>query len=149
MAIGITAEFELFHILTALEFSRDASEVMKLPQLLRPVTWPPAAHLLPISLGAAYALRRWKKNALPALGIGLTFIGVGMLFFFDSIPPYTAPTWFGVTRPSLVLVPFLALGVGIAYWRVRRTERLGRIIALFSILSVVSNVAMARRQRSA
>ena len=45
-----------------------------------------------------------------------------------------------------MLVPFLALAVGIAYWRVRGTERLGRIIALFSILSVVSNVAMLYAQ---
>jgi len=149
VAIGITAAFELFHILTALEFSRDASEIMSLPRLLRPVTWPPAAHLLPISLGAAYALRKWNTNTLPALGVGLTFVGVGMLFFFDSIPPYTAPTWFGITRPSLLLVPFLALAVGIAYWRVRGTERLGRIIALFSILSVVSNVAMLYAQAPA
>ncbi len=48
-----------------------------------------------------------------------------MLFLFDKIPPYSPPTWFGITRPTLVSVPFLALIVGILYWRVRncRTPR--------------------------
>jgi len=149
VAIGITAAFELFHVLTALEFSRDASEAMRLPKLLRPVTWPPAAYILPISLGAAYALRNSARTVLPALGIGLTIFGVGLLFYFDSIPPYTDPGWLGITRPSLVLVPVLAFAVGIAYWRVRGTQRLGRIIALFSILAVVSNVAMLYSQAPA
>jgi signal transduction histidine kinase/ActR/RegA family two-component response regulator len=146
VAIGVTAVFELFHILTALEFSRDAIEAARLPHLLRPVTWPPTAHLMPIGLGAAYALRKLGSNALPVLVTGLGVIGVGILFYFDAIPPYTPPTWFGVTRPSLALVPFLCLFVGILYWRVRSSERLGRIIALFSILAVVSNVAMLYSQ---
>jgi len=142
VAIGVTAAFELFHILTALEFSRDAVDAARLPRLLRPVTWPPTAHVLPIGLVAAYALRKQGTKALPVLVVGLSVIGLAMLFFFDSIPPYTAPTWFGVTRPSLVAVPFLCLFVGVFFWRVRATERLGRIIALFSILAVVANLAM-------
>ena len=109
------------------------------PRLLRPVTWPPAAHVLPIGLMAAYTLRKWGAKAVPVLIIGLAIIGVGLLFFFDSIPPYSDPTWFGITRPSLVLVPFLCAFAGIFYWRVRASERLGRIIALFSILAVVAN----------
>jgi signal transduction histidine kinase/ActR/RegA family two-component response regulator len=146
VAIGMTAAFELFHILTALEFSRNAAEAASLPRLLRPVTWPPAAYMLPISLGAAYALRKRGNHALPALAIGLLVIGVGMLFYFDSIPPYTTATLFGVTRPSLALVPFLSLFVGVVYWRVREFERLGLIIALFSILVVVGNIAMLYSQ---
>jgi signal transduction histidine kinase/ActR/RegA family two-component response regulator len=72
-----------------------------------------------------------------------------MLFFFDSIPPYTPPTWLGITRPSLVSVPFLGFVVGILYWRVRNTERLGQIIALFSMLAVIGNVAMLYSQAPA
>src|SRR6187402_2611863 len=129
VAIGVTAAFELFHILTALEFSRDAIEAARLPKLLRPVTWPPTAHVLPIGLAAALLLRNSGAKGLPILLVGLTVLGVGMLFYFDKIPPYSSPTWFGITRPSLVSVPFLGLVVGILYWRVRNTERLGRVIA--------------------
>ena len=151
MAIGITAVFELFHILTALEFSRDAlggHETSRAPAAgdlasgrLLAANQPRAPH----TRCASGTRTRW-----PALGIGLTIVGhVGMLSYLRLHPPYTAPTWFGITRPSLVLVPFLALAVGISYWRVRGTERLGRIIALFSILSVVSNVAMLYAQAPA
>jgi signal transduction histidine kinase/ActR/RegA family two-component response regulator len=142
VTIGVTAAFELFHILTALEFSRDAIEAARLPKLLRPVTWPPAAHVMPIGLVVALALRSWGAKGMPVLLIGLTTLGVGLLFYFDAVPPYTPPTWFGITRPSLVSVPFLCFLVGILYWRVRHTERLGRVIALFSILAVIGNGVM-------
>ena len=44
VAIGITAVFELVHVLPALEVSRDAVDAARLAGLLRPVTWPPAAY---------------------------------------------------------------------------------------------------------
>jgi hypothetical protein len=39
---------------------------------------------------------------MPVLLVGLTTLGVGLLFYFDAIPPYTPPAWLGITRPSLV-----------------------------------------------
>jgi len=142
VAIGLNAVFELVHVLPALEVSRDAVDAARLAGLVRPVTWPPAAFILPIGLCAAYAFRKRSAYARPALAFGLLILGVVLLWIFDPIPPYTAPTWFGITRPSLVLVPFLSLVVGIFYWRVRDTERLGLVIVLLSLLAVVSNVSM-------
>jgi len=149
VTVVVTAAFELFHILTSLEFSRDAIEAARLPKLLRPVTWPPTAHVMPIGLCAALLMRGWGKKALPILLVGLSILGVGMLFLFDSIPPYSPPTWLGITRPSLASVPFLSLITGVLYWRVRKTERLGRVIALFAILAVIGNTAMLYSQSPA
>jgi len=142
VAIGINAVFELIHVLPALEVSRDAVDAARLAGLLRPVTWPPAAYILPIGLCAAYMLRKRGGYAQPALTIGLLILGSGLLWIFDPIPPYTAPTWLGVTRPSLVPVVFLSLFVGVFYWDSRHSERLGLIIVLLSVLAVVSNAAM-------
>ncbi|HEY6123027.1 MAG TPA: ATP-binding protein [Steroidobacteraceae bacterium] len=142
VAIGVTAAFELIHVLPALEVSRDAVDAARIAGLVRPVTWPPAAFLLPIGLGAAYLLRKRNTNVLPAFGVGLSITGGLLLWIFDPIPPYTAPTWFGITRPSLVLVPILSIFVGVLYWRVRRTERLARIIGLLTLLALVSSIAM-------
>ncbi|HEU5134430.1 MAG TPA: ATP-binding protein [Steroidobacteraceae bacterium] len=142
VAIGLNAMFELIHVLPALEVSRDAVDAARLAGLVRPVTWPPAAFLLPIGLCAAYALRKRSSYAQPALAIGLLILGAVLLWIFDPIPPYTAPTWFGVTRPSLSLVPFLSLLVGVLYWRVRNSERLGLVIVLLTLLAVLSNIAM-------
>ena len=58
VAIGMNAVFELVHVLPALEVSRNAVDAARLAGLLRPVTWPPAAFILPIGLCAAYVLRR-------------------------------------------------------------------------------------------
>jgi len=142
VAIGINAVFELIHVLPALEVSRDAVDAARLAGLLRPVTWPPAAHILPIGLCAAYALRRQRAYSRPALTIGLLVLGSVLLLIFDPIPPYTAPTWLGVTRPSLALVPFLSFAVGAFYWQLRGSERLGSVIVLLTVLAVLSNVAM-------
>jgi len=142
VALGITAAFELFHVLPALDFSRDAIDAAKIAGLLRPVTWPPAAFLLPVGVGAAYLLRKQSTNVLPAFAIGLLLFGVGLLLIFDRFPPYSDATWLGITRPSLVLLPFLSLFVGVIYWRIRGSERLGAIIALLSILAVVSSCLM-------
>jgi signal transduction histidine kinase/ActR/RegA family two-component response regulator len=149
VAIGITAVFELIHVLPALEISRDAVDAARLAGLLRPVTWPPAAFVLPIGLCAAYALRKRGTKVMTALAIGLLVLGAALLWIFDPIPPYTAPTWFGITRPSLILVPVLSFFVGLFYWRVRDSERLGRIIVLLSVLAVVSNVVMLYSQAPA
>ena len=142
VAIGINALFELVHVLPALEVSRNAVDAARLAGLLRPVTWPPAAFVLPIGLCAAYALRKRGTYAQTALALGLMILGTALLWIFDPIPPYTAPTWFGITRPSLVLVPFLSLLVGVFYWRVRNSERLGLVIVLLSLLAVVSSGSM-------
>ena len=142
VAIGVSAAFELIHVLPALEISRDAVDAARIAGLVRPVTWPPAAFMLPIGVGAAYVLRKRSAKVLPAFAIGLTIFGAGLLWIFDPIPPYTEATWLGITRPSLVPVPFLSLFVGVMYWRVRGAERLGTIIALLTILAVVGNIAM-------
>ena len=142
VAIGINAVFELIHVLPALEVSRNAVDAASLAGLLRPVTWPPAAHVLPVGLCAAFALRRQRPYAQSALAIGLLVLGTVVLVVFDPIPPYTAPTWFGITRPSLALVPLLSLAVGVLYWRLRRTTRLGSVIFLLTVLAVISNVVM-------
>jgi signal transduction histidine kinase/CheY-like chemotaxis protein len=142
VAIGINAVFELIHVLPALEVSRNAVDAARLAGLLRPVTWPPAAFILPIGLCAAYLLRKRGAYTQPALAVGLLIIGVVLLWIFDPIPPYTAPTWLGITRPSLALVPFLSLIVGAFYWRVRNSERLGLVIVLLSLLAVISNTSM-------
>jgi signal transduction histidine kinase/ActR/RegA family two-component response regulator len=142
VAIGVAAVFELIHVLPALDFSRDAVDAAKIAGLMRPVTWPPAAFMLLAGVSAAYLLRKRNTIALPAFALGLVLLGVVLLLIFDRFPPYTDPTWLGITRPSLVLVPFLSLFVGVIYWRIRASERLGAIIALLSILAVVSSCLM-------
>jgi len=142
VAIGINALFELVHVLPALEVSRNAMDAARLAGLLRPVTWPPAAHILPIGLCAAYLLRHRTRSAQPALAVGLLILGIGLLVIFDPIPPYTEPAWLGITRPSLIAVPLLSALVGVFYWRVRDTQRLAWVIVMLSPLAVLSNVAM-------
>ena len=149
VAIGINAVFELIHVLPALEVSRNAVDAARLAGLLRPVTWPPAAHVLPIGLCAAYLLRTRNRFAQPALAVGLLVLGAALLVIYDPIPPYSDPTWLGVTRPSLIHVPVLSALVGVFYYRARDTQRLAMVIVMLSLLAVISNVAMLYSQAPA
>jgi signal transduction histidine kinase/ActR/RegA family two-component response regulator len=149
LAFAIVAGFESIHAFAAVEFSMDALETQRVAARLRPVTWPPPAYLLPSAVGAAFWLRNRYSQAVLALGISLLLLGAGLIWIFSNITPYTSPTWFGITRPSLALVPALWVVVGIVYWQGRAQERVAEQLALFSILAVVGNTIMLYSQAPA
>ena len=142
VAIGINAVFELIHVLPALEVSRDAVDAARLAGLLRPVTWPPAAFVLPIGLCAAYALRKRRGYARPALAhrsvdprgrIALDLRPHPSVHGADLVRHY--PTFAGAgavpvaPRGSLLLAP-------------PRYRAPWAVIVLLTVLAVISNVAM-------
>jgi len=149
LVFAIVAAFEFIHVLAAVEFAADAADAQKMASRLRPATWPPVTYLLPIGLCLAYWLRKRSASATLALAIVLPLLGAGLVWFFDSIPRYAPATLFGVTRPSLALVPGVWAVVGVLFWRVRAHERVAWAIALFSILAIVGNIVMLYSQAPA
>ncbi len=142
VAFAITAGFELFHVSAAIEFSTNPTEVQARALRLRPATWPPAAYILPIGVGVAYWVRNFNRRVVLAYSLGLALVGAGLFLLFRSIPAYTEPGWFGVTRPSLALVPVAWTVVGLIYWGMRATRGALGIIWLFCIFAVIGNLTM-------
>ena len=142
VAFAIAAAFELVHVAAAVEYSANPDEVAAIAARLRPSTWPPATYALPLGLIAAFVLRTRAGRTDLVLAAGLSAAGLALAVIFNFIPPYAPPGLFGMTRPSLVLVPMMWIIVLLLYWPLRVHERLARYIALFSILAIVSNVAM-------
>ena len=145
-SFGITAILEFLHVMVTVEWWGTLAAVAELKGTLRPATWPPAAHILPIGVGAAlWRLHRGERATrlfLPAIAI----VGAALFEAFQYLPTYTPPVVFGITRPALIAVPLMWLAVGCAAWRWRETERKLTPIAVMAVVLFAGSVAMLYSQ---
>src|SRR5258708_5484174 len=59
LSFAMTAALELVHVLVVINWSGPLAPIAQAADFLRPATWPPAAHVLPIGiLGAIWLMRR-------------------------------------------------------------------------------------------
>lgn len=142
ISFGITAVLAFVHALVGIEWPIAFATISQAENVLRPTTWPPPAHLLPIGVGSAIWLmrHRWKK-AWP-LAVLLIIITPLLYLLFRNLPLYTSPTLLGVTRPALILAPALWVAIGLTCWRWRSTERLLSPLATMSAVLFAANVFM-------
>ena len=142
VSFGITAVLAFVHALVGVEWPLAFATISQAENILRPTTWPPPAHLLPIGVGSAVWLmrRRWKR--VWPLAVLLIIIAPLLYLIFRRLPLYTSLTLLGVTRPALILAPALWATVGWVCWRWRSTERLLSPLALMSAVLFTANVFM-------
>src|SRR5882672_1376329 len=66
ISFGITAVLAFVHALVGVEWPIAFATISRAENILRPTTWPPAAHLLPIGIGSAiWLMRNRRKKAWP------------------------------------------------------------------------------------
>ncbi len=136
VCFAVVALLELLHVLTALDFSA----APRFAGLLRLGTWSPAAYLLPLGLLVTLPLSRGVTSTAP-LAIVLLVAAGGLMLLF-SLPRYTEPGFLGITRPTLALAPLLWIPVIVDHWRIRHTERLGRVLAVFAAITLLVPLLM-------
>jgi PAS domain S-box-containing protein len=139
ISFGMLAIGELAHVLAVLKWLGGGSEA---DVRLRAATWGPPAHFLPIGLGAALIFRHRDRAFAWLFGSAMVLLALGLIAVFLSIPRYTPPGLFGISRPGLVLVPILWVIVGIAYWRHRREAEFAEVIGLTAAILACSHVIM-------
>jgi signal transduction histidine kinase/ActR/RegA family two-component response regulator len=137
-----TFVLELMHVLVGIEWYGSLAPIAQGAGVLRPSTWPPAAHLLPLGLGGSLWLLRRGARQVVGFGLALTLVGAGLLAAFPWLPRYSPPTWLGVTRPTLVLVPLLWAVVGLACWRLRASHRILPLLAAMSPVFLLAHISM-------
>ena len=137
-----TFVLELMHVLVGIEWYGSLAPIAQSSGVLRPSTWPPAAHLLPLGLGGSVWLLRRGGRQVAAFALALGLVGGGLLALFPFLPRYTPPTWLGVTRPTLVLVPLLWALVGAACWRFRASHRILPVLAAMAPVFLLGHVSM-------
>jgi PAS domain S-box-containing protein len=124
VTFALTSLMEFIHVLTGVEWPATFDSINRASHFLRPMTWPPPAHLLPIGIACSVLLRRRKSSRVVWLEIALLFLTVGLFAAFAWLPRYTVPVFLGITRPTLILVPLLWVLVGLMCWQWSRMERL-------------------------
>ena len=140
IAFAVLAMGELVHTVAALQWEVAPfgySEVQ-----WRAGTWGPPAHLLPIGIGAALLLRGRDKRYAWFLAAGLMILAALLFVVFQLVPRYRAPGLFGITRPSLILVPMLWAAVGLGYWRLREESEIAYALSLTAIVLMIAHVVM-------
>jgi PAS domain S-box-containing protein len=140
-SFAVTSSIEFIHILTTVEWSGPLGAIAEAQDWLRPATWPPAAYALPIGIasGIALAPRRWTALQIVAI-VGAS--GVALVAVLSVLPRYTAPTLFGISRPTLTLAPLLWLLVLMQTWRRRREDRIFGALTNTALLLLIAHLAM-------
>jgi methyl-accepting chemotaxis protein len=142
IAFAATSLLEFIHVIVIIEWSGPLAAVAANRSFLRPATWPPAAHLLPIGIWSAIWLRRHGVSMVAWYAAAIVIVAAGLFAAFEWLPTYTPPGLLWITRPALVLAPLLWAAVGSASWRARSQDRFMWPLAQAAPLLVLANVAM-------
>lgn len=140
ISFAILALGEFTHLITALGWLNGGGADANVR--LRAGTWGPPAHLLPIGVGAALLLGQNRRSTAWLFALALAVLTIVLIAIFLSAPRYTQPSFLGITRPTLILVPLLWTAVGTAYWKRREGSEIARAIALTAAILVVAHIVM-------
>ena len=139
ISFGMLAAGEFLHVLAVLGWLGGGPEA---EVRFRAGTWGPPAHVLPVGVGAALLLRDRDRSFAWLFAPAMILLALGLFAIFLSLPRYTAPGLFGISRPSLVLVPILWVSVGFAYWRVRKEAEFANVITMTAAILACSHLIM-------
>lgn len=142
-SFALTSASELVHVLVTIDWWGALAPIAREHDLLRPATWPLAAHILPLGLGASLVAARRESSR--ALGLVVALLCAAAAWFFPvfiTLPRYTAPTFLGITRPTLIAVPLLWVGVGFMKWRLRTEERTAAALSVTAPVIFLGSLAM-------
>ncbi|HXC58531.1 MAG TPA: MASE3 domain-containing protein, partial [Steroidobacteraceae bacterium] len=142
ITLALTAVLHFIHVLVTLEWSGSMGFITRHAGAWGPAVWPPATHLLPI--GTAIAMTQAGKPRMATLPVlaGMALLTVLLLLGFAQLPRYTAPTLFGITRPTLVAVPVMWLAITVVAFQQRVTNRLMPALAAMGALLTIANSAV-------
>jgi PAS domain S-box-containing protein len=142
VSFGATFALELVHVLVTVEWFGPLAPIAQAKGFLRPSTWPPTTHLLPLGVGAAlWRLRRGDKGVL-GFALVMAALGVALFVAFQYLPTYRPPGLLGITRPALVLSPLLWAIVAALAWRYRDLDRLAPPLIWMAPAFVIANLVM-------
>lgn len=143
ISFAATCVLATIHVLVTVEWSGPLAGIARSKGVLRPATWPPATHLLPIGVGwALWRLRRGVTGGVLGYAVVIVALGVGLFAAFQRLPTYLPPGPLGITRPILILAPLLWGCVGVAAWRLRAQDRLAAPLTWMAGALCVANIVM-------
>jgi len=142
VAFAATFALNLVHVLVTVEWSGPLAAITQAKGVLRPATWPPSTHLLPLAIAAALWLLRRGSTGVVGYAVAIVVLAAGLFAVFQLAPTYLPPGPLGITRPALIAAPLLWAVIGMAAWRMRAAEPLLRPVAGMAATLVVANLVM-------
>ncbi len=146
LSFAFTSALELVHVLVTVEWSGPFGGIARSVGWLRPSTWPPAALVLPIGVACSIWLGGRTRPDILRITSGLLVLSVALLGLFYSLPRYAEPGLFGISRPTLILVPPLWAVVALACLRRRSLHPIFPALTLAAALLFFANAAMLYSQ---
>ena len=141
MCFAVVALLELLHVITALNFP----EAHRFALLLKLGTWSPAAYLLPVGLLLALSLGA-RDGSVAVVRARPAGHGGGPRWRCSRCRATASPLFSASPRPTLILAPLLWILVFFEYWRMRDTDRLARVFAVFAAITLFVPLIMLYSQ---
>ncbi|HET9475077.1 MAG TPA: ATP-binding protein [Steroidobacteraceae bacterium] len=149
IVFAVTGVLEVMHVLDAPEPSTGSEWLNDIVRRLQISTWGPPAYLLPLGITAAFLIAPQARFSSFAFGIGTIVVALGLLVLFQVLPRYSEPGWFGITRPSLSLVPLAWIPVGVILWRRWSGDRIVHALGYYGLGVAVAHAFMMFSDQSA
>ena len=149
IVFAVTGVLEVMHVLDAPEPSTGSEWLNDIVRRLQISTWGPPAYLLPLGIAAAFLIAPQARVSSFAFGIGTIVVALGLLALFQVLPRYSDLGWFGITRPSLSLVPLAWIPVGVILWRRWSNDRIVHALGYYGLGVAVAHAFMMFSDQSA
>ena len=133
---------ELLHVVVTLDWFGSLGAIAAAQLVLRPTTWPIAAYVLAAGVAATLWLAHRGERGGRTVLLALLGLGVVLFVVFRTLPRYTEPTLFGITRPTLLLVPPIWAGIAWICWKRREADRIYPMLGLMSVMLMAAHLVM-------
>ncbi|KRA61404.1 diguanylate cyclase [Caulobacter sp. Root656] len=141
LALVFVATFamEVVHVLVTVEWSGPLAPIKASSGVLRPSTWPPPSHLLPLGVIGALLWPRTRRSGLATFASAVLATAIVLFAVYQRLPTYLPPGPLGITRPTLILAPILWIVAGLAAWRLADRDRVVRALPMTAVILAAAN----------
>lgn len=134
-----TFTMEVVHVLVTVEWSGPLAPIKASSGVLRPSTWPPPSHLLPLGVIGALLWPTKGRSGLATFASAILATAIVLFAVYQRLPTYLPPSPLGITRPTLILAPLLWIVAGLAAWRLAHRDRVIRALPMTAVILAAAN----------
>jgi PAS domain S-box-containing protein len=142
ICFAATAAAELVHVLVTIEWTGLLNPIKQAEMELRPSTWPAASYVLPVGVLMSVLRLERRSESVSSLFLTLVGVAVGTSAVVYLLPRYTDTGVLGITRPTLLAVPFIWVAVGWVSWQRRSSDPALTPLAYMSIIMALAGAGI-------
>ncbi|MDR6533764.1 PAS domain S-box-containing protein [Caulobacter rhizosphaerae] len=134
-----TFAMEMVHVLVTVEWSGPLAPIKASSGVLRPSTWPPPSHLLPLGVIGALLWPTTRRSGLATFASAVLATAIVLFAVYQRLPTYLPPGPLGITRPTLILAPMFWIAAGLLAWRLADGDRVVRALPMTAVILAAAN----------